>query len=261
MICYAVDDEPLQLKLLVRCIEEVEPTATVYSFFCGDDLLAELNQGKEIPDVVFLDIELPNIGGIELAWNIKLKAPKANIIFVTGFSQYALEAYSLRPSGYILKPVSVNKVQEELQNLRYAILKEQHNKLRVQCFGNFEVFDHEKPVRFKRGKTKELFAFLIDRRGAACTTGEMLGILWEDDADSKKKSYVSNLSADLIQTFEELGYSDIIIKHRGVLAVASDRIDCDYYDWNKGIPYAVNSYHGEYMSQFSWAEMTLATIH
>jgi two-component SAPR family response regulator len=260
MIFYAADDEPLQLRLLERSIHEADPTAELHSFACGEDLLQALKEGSAMPDAAFLDIELPDIGGLELAYQIKQRTPNTNIIFVTGFSQYAQEAYAVRPSGYVMKPVSREKILQELQNLRHPIEVKASDKLRVQCFGNFEVFDHERPVKFKRGKTKELFAYLIDRRGAACSTGEILAVLWEDDANSRKNSYVSNLSADLIQTFQELGHEDVVVKHRGVLSVVTDRVCCDYYDWNKGMSYAVNAYRGEYMSQFEWADMTLGGI-
>lgn len=88
------------------------------------------------------------------------------------------EAFQLHASGYIMKPVTVKAVEEELRNLRYSLPEPSVQPLRVQAFGNFEVFYKGQPVHFSRSRTKELFAYLIDRRGAGSTMGELISILW-----------------------------------------------------------------------------------
>lgn len=78
--------------------------------------------------------------GVELAKKLKDAYPKINIIFVTGFDQYTGEAMKMHASGYIMKPVTAEKVKEEMENLRNPIEPLSDKLLRVQCFGNFDVF-------------------------------------------------------------------------------------------------------------------------
>lgn len=101
---------------------------------------------------------------------------------------------------------------------------------------------------------------MIDRKGSICPNGELMAILWEDEAGGKRRSYLSNLSWDLMNKLTSLGCGDVVMKRRGSLYVVPEKVSCDYYDWNKGMLYAINAYCGEYMSQFSWAEMTLGSI-
>lgn len=253
-----VDDERLALDALTDAVKKALPQATVFAYRSGVEALI---QAEKIPfDVAFLDIEMREMNGLQLAKRLKELYRTTNIVFVTGYDDYALDAFGVNASGYLMKPLSMQGVKNAMENLRSPVDLEPSSTLRVQCFGNFEVFFKGEPVKFKYSKTKELFAYLIDRKGSVCTNGELIAVLWEDAAEEKKRSYLSNLISDLTDTFSALGIENVVMKRRNVIYVVTDKISCDYYDWNKGMAYAVNAYCGEYMSQFSWAEMTLATI-
>jgi len=83
-----------------------------------------------------------------------------------------------------------------------------------------------------------------------------MGILWGDEASDSKRSYLKNLRTDLSSALEHSGYPNVLIRRRGQIAVVPEEIDCDYYDWLKGKPSAINAYRGEYMVQYSWSEFT-----
>lgn len=261
MLILALDDEPLLLDTIKRLIMEAEPSAETHTFSRVEKALNALQQPDFRPDVAFLDIEMPGMDGLELAKHIKDISPLTNLIFVTGFSQYAAEAMTLYPSGYVMKPITVERIRKELDNLRHPIAVPQSKKIYAQCFGNFEVFANGKPLDFKRSKTKELLAYLIDRQGAACTIGELMGILWEDKpVTTSLRNNIRNLIHDLKTTLSEIGAEDVIIRKYNTIAVVPDQIDCDYYDYLRFIPAAVNKYYGEYMLQYSWSEMTTASL-
>lgn len=134
-------------------------------------------------------------------------------------------------------------------------------RLRVQTFGNFEVFYDGKPVHFRRRRTKELFAYLIDRRGAGSTMGQLISVLWEGRPDTESvRSQLRSLITDLRTTFRDLGENTIIIKQRDLIAVDPTRLDCDYYRFLAGDPGAVNAFRGEYMTNYSWGETTLGAL-
>ncbi len=143
------------------------------------------------------------------------------------------------------------------------MLKEEEEKkapvLSVQTFGNFECFINGQPVKFKYNKTKEMLAYLIDRKGAMCTNGELMSILWAEDSE-KKKSYLKNLKADLTRALSEGGLEGVIIKFRGAIGIAMDKVSCDYYDLINGKESVMGSYWGEYMSQYGWSELTHAYL-
>ena len=116
-------------------------------------------------------------------------------------------------------------------------------------------------LRFERRKTKELMAYLVDRQGTSVSMGELIGILWEDaPATRSLHSNLRNSIHDLISTFARVGVDNIIVKGRNTLTLNRDAIDCDFYDFQRRIPYAVNLYRGEYMTQYSWAEITTSEL-
>jgi two-component SAPR family response regulator len=129
----------------------------------------------------------------------------------------------------------------------------------VQTFGNFEVYLDGKPLAFKYRRTKELFAYLVDRVGALCTVGEIIGILFEDERG--REDYFQKLRRDLLSTLEEVGCASAIVHKRGMLGVVITEIQCDYYDCLNNKKDFATSYLGEYMSQYSFAEYTNAQLY
>lgn len=201
--------------------------------------------------------EAVELDRLELAERLKEKNPETNVIFLTGYTQYALEAFGIFASGYLLKPLQREDVERAVRNLRCPVVYRKE-RLRVQCFGNFEVFYGGEPVTFARAKAKEIFAYLVDLKGAAATTGELCGILWEDSVDvEKNKHYLRNLIADIRKALQGCHAEDVFLSGRNRYSVNPEKIECDYYRFLNRDAAAVNSYRGEYMKQYSWAELSL----
>lgn len=253
----AVDDENLALRALVSALNRAAPEDEVYAFRSPEEAL-ELACRMKL-DAAFLDISMRGMTGLELARALKAKQENINIVLVTGYSEYAMDALSIFVSGYVMKPVTAEKIAEQLGNLRHSVYEKPDFRVRVQCFGNFEVFVDDKPVKFQYSKTKELFAYLIDRNGALCSGAEIAAALWEDDAGDKLY-YYRRIRSDLISTLAQYRCEDCIVHQRGVIGVAADKLRCDYYDWLAGKPEAVRAYHSEYLSQYSWGEQTLGQL-
>ena len=148
-----------------------------------------------------------------------------------------------------------------MDDLRHPASEKKQKRLFAQTFGNFELFVDGKPVMFKYTRTKEIVALLINNRGAQTTNGEIIATLWEDDGDPEKKaSYLSNLRQDLQNTFSRLKLNGIILKQRGSLAIATDRIECDLFDWLEKKQESRYHYLGDYMNQYSWPEVMHAEL-
>ncbi len=255
----AVDDEKLILENLVDCIKEAAPDDTISSFQRPSEALGFAKENTI--DVAFLDIQMRGMNGLDLGRELKQLQPNVNIIFCTGFSDYIFEAVSqVRCSGYLLKPASVEDVQRELENLRVPVapVSLEGHKVYMQCFGNFECFVDGQMVQFARAKTKELLAYLVDRKGSNCTNGELETVLWEDDKDHR--AYLKKCRKDLADTLAEIKCENILQKSWGGLAINREQIECDYYNWLENKPDGIKAFNGEYMEQYSWAEITKGAL-
>ena len=164
----AVDDEPFALKDLEEALAEAAPDSVLRTFGVPSEALAYV---RDHPfDAAFLDIELGSMNGLVLAKKLKDLCPQAHIIFVTSYKQYALGAIQMHATGYLLKPVTAEALRRELTFAYGEALRQK--RVRVQTFGGFDIFVDGRPVTFKRAKSKELLAYLIDRRGVSVTAAE-----------------------------------------------------------------------------------------
>ncbi len=259
MIFITVDDELLVLNNLTQILKEIEPKAYIYEFSSPKKALEFAKEN--IIDIAFLDIEMSSVSGIELAKKLKEIYNRTNIVFVTGYSQYAFDAFSVHASGYILKPVSEESIEKVLLHLAHPLPKRVAIGLNVKTFGNFEVFMNQTPVYFSRNKSKELFAYLIHKKGAGCTSKEIASVLFEDKPYSiSLQKQVQTIISAMLKTLNEIGVSDVINKKFNHIAVDVTKINCDYYRFLNYEPEAVNEYMGEYMSNYSWAEFTIGDL-
>ena len=253
MIAIAVDDEFLMLGALVAAVRASADISEVTKFSSCEDAL-EFVKGNPV-DIAFLDINMRGMGGLALAEKIVAACPDCKIVFCTGHEEYAIPAFKLHASGYLMKPISAADVQAEIDNIK-GIRKKQ-KPLEVRCFGNFEVYARGEKLTFKRSKTKELFAFLVDRNGAGVTIAEIGVALWENDEAQKNQNYIHQLFRDLRQTLEAVGAEDVFERNNYSYSVNPEKLECDYFAHLKtGRP----EFLGEYMTQYSWAESTCGLL-
>lgn len=244
-----VDDELLALEALKNAVQNVLPYGTINAFNKSSHAVRFAEENKI--DIAFLDIDMRIMNGLEMAKVLQRINPKTNIIFVTGFSEYALDAFDLYASAYLTKPVTSDAISTAVNRLRYPL---EEKRVRFHCFGNFEVFCDNRPVVFSLSRTKELLAYLVDRDGTECRKNEIIATLFED---TQNDEYYKKLRQDLLRTFSELGVKNVIVVSYGGLAINKNSVKCDYYDYlesEKKIPPA------EYMIQYSWAEETGARL-
>jgi len=242
-----VDDEKLQLVRLENEVKKVLTDDCEIQSYSNPVEASKYIETNKV-DIAFLDIEMPIINGIKLAKILKSSNPLVNIIFVTAYDNYAMNAYQLHASGYLSKPVNEEKIRTELDNLRYPVEINSGKKLQIKCFGNFDLFYDGKPVKFARKKSKELFAYLVDREGAAVNINELNAVLWEED----HKSYCRNLIADIQQTLKKEGINNVFVKRFNECYINIDNVYCDAYEYKKNNPDAIRMFRGEYMIQYSW---------
>lgn len=159
-----------------------------------------------------------------------------------------------------MKPVRANDLHVELAALRHP-LPPLGKRVRIQTFGNFEVFVDGKPLPLSLAKSRECFAYLVDRRGARVTTAELAGVLWEDEVyDRRVQNNTYSVISILMKALRKAGILDIVLKTRRDIAINTEAVDCDFYRFLSGEITQINAFHGEYMTNYSWAEFTLAEL-
>lgn len=249
-----VDDEMIALRGTVRLLGKLYPDAEIIGASGAQEALSLF--GEDI-DVAFLDVELPEMNGLELGAQLLEQKKNLNIIYITAYSEYALDAYRIHASGYLTKPIDDKQVTKEMENLRYPITEAQ-KKLKVRCFGNFDVFVDGMPIHFPRSRSREVLAYMIDRKGAAVTIEELCSALWNNEGDPDKvKISIQTLIKTLRKTLDENGMADVLVCRRNSYAVNPAMLDCDYYTYLANPEGEKNLFRGEYMSQYKWAKRTL----
>lgn len=258
-----VDDEQNMLEELVTELQKVFPQAQIHGEM---DALKAVERVKILTDeeqtleYAFLDVRMSGMNGLELARQIKIMQTKTKLIFCTAYTEYAFDAVGMYAKGYLLKPVSAGDIIRTLDEMVHDWRKEKNElarNIRVQTFGHFSIFVDEKLVSFEREKSKELLAYLVDRHGAAVTTKQIASVLWEERPyDRTLKNYVATVVKALRKALGDVGVEDILIKTHNHLAVDVNKFKCDSYDYEKWDVVAINSFRGEYMVDYSWAEFT-----
>lgn len=255
MRAIAVDDEIYMLETLMEAVtasSDVEQTEGFTS--CS----AALAYAEAHPiDIAFLDIHMRGIGGLGLAEKLVELQPRCRIVFCTGYEEYALSAFRLHASGYLIKPITAEAVQKEIDHIKG--IKAAEKLLDIKCFGNFEVLYNGESLPFKRRKAKELLAVLVDRSGAGMTAKEICAVLFpEDSDDAKNTAYLRQLVLDLKNTLRSVRAEDVLQHDTPYYRIDTNLVRCDYFSYlETGKP----GFHGEYMTQYSWAEETCALLH
>ena len=180
-----------------------------------------------------------------------------SIIFLTAYSEYAVEAFKLHASGYIMKPVIEEEFAKEVDYALAGRRSRMTERILVQTFGGFDVFVDGRQVAFKQAKCKELLAYLVDRHGNSVTRKEAFSILWEDRIyDRSMQKQLDVIVRSMRDTLNEYGIGEIFEMNKGTLRIIPNEFSCDAYRFFDGDIDAVNTYRGEYMNSYSWASIT-----
>ena len=259
MNAICVDDEDQILRQVVDSCRKIRLLEAVQGFTRPEEALDWVQ--KNPADLAILDINMPGMTGLELARRLRELNPGMAIIFLTAFGQYALEAYEVHPTSYLLKPVDQARLTREVE---YALTGRDTGRpahIMVHTFGHFEILVDGETLAFRRSKSKELLAYLVDRQGAGVTRQDAFAALWEDRVyDASMQKQMDVVIRSLRDTLRQYGIGELFeLKNRN-LRILPELIDCDLYRFLAGDEKALNAYFGEYMSQYSWASSTEARL-
>ncbi|MBP3901628.1 MAG: response regulator [Blautia sp.] len=257
IIC--VDNEELIVELVKDACLRLPQHPEVFAFTEAAGALDFLTDNEV--DIALLDIRMPEMDGLTLAQKVKDASPDTAIIFLTGYSDYAVDAFAMHVSGYLMKPIDEERLRAEVD---YALSgrKPLHiHRIVARTFGEFDLLVDGVTVSFERAKSKELLAYLIDRRGGNVTRAFLFAVLFEEKAyDRAAQKYMDVIIRSLRKTLSKVNAGEILEMSGGLLRVLPEKLECDMYRFMDGDINAINSYRGEYMSAYSWASLTEARI-
>lgn len=183
-----VDNERPAVNILKILLERTGQVHVAGGFLSAADALSELAFLK--PDAAFLDIEMPEINGLELAEKLLAIDGDMEIIFVTAYDQYALEAFRVNALNYLLKPLSFEAVEQAVARLVKrkgfsappASPNKPANSGRIYCFGKLTVYGaaSEQPVKWRTSKAEELFAYMLQHLETEVSKWEICEALWPE---------------------------------------------------------------------------------
>lgn len=254
-----VDDEPLAVEYITQLCRDLSEDISVKGFTKAREALEWIKSNAV--DIALLDIDMLEMDGITAAARIKQTRPDTAIVFLTAYKRFAFDAYSVHPTGYLLKPVLPETLKKELDYAMTLHPKTEAPHIEARTFGNFDLFVDGEIVGFRRSKSKELLALLVDRKGMSLTRAEISATLFEDTLyDRSKQKYLDAIIRSLRDDLRELGVEDILKLTRNGLHIVPEKIRCDMYRFYNGDAEAVNAFRGEYMSSYAWASFIEADM-
>lgn len=256
-VIYVDDEQPALDNFRLT----VAPFAEIDSLQLFQDGEAALNWTKEhIVDVAFLDMEMPGLHGLGLALKLREVNADIRVVFVTAYSQYAMDAWSVDAIGYILKPYTTADVLKELKKCVYRPLPSQ--RVVIQTIPTLAVTVDGKALHLARAKIREMFALLVDRGERGITTGEGIAYLWPDRPnDANTQSLFRMTYKRLADALEEANAGHIIASQENRRFLRVDQVDCDLYRILSGDKQTARKYDGQYMQEYSWAEERNGQLH
>lgn len=221
-----VDDEQPSLDRLEKLINNSGLAAVEGRFTEPLSALEFLKENRT--DTVFLDIEMPDMNGIELATRILDLQGNTDVVFVTAYNQYAVEAFRLNALDYLMKPVSADRLKETFYRIMERKRPAPSGELSARCFGRFSVSVGPEEVRFRTEKAEELLAYLIDNRGGFVSRSKIMDSLWEDFEGDRAITHFNTTLHYVKKALLQYGVQLSVQYDRGTYRLDTDGIYCDY---------------------------------
>ena len=257
MQIYVVDDNTVQAEELAYLVRAARPDDAVTVMGFPEDEAG----WQAYPDMLFINASGREKKAIDLAGAVREDSARTGVVVVSDDGSCAVDAFRIHAQGYLVRPVTEDMVGSECEyyldghGLHGLPADDAGRHGMERTFGDFEIFIDGRPAVFKRKKARELVAYLVDKDGSMVDDSDLLRDMWNKD-DKATKSYLRILKAEVIRVFTDAGYSDAIVKQRGLIGIRTDKVKCDLFDALKTAPPMLKEYRGEYMRQYGWAQRT-----
>lgn len=224
-----VDDEELSVKRLKRILSqsgEIEVSET----FLDPSAAYEFVKTNPI-NVAFLDIFMPETNGMKLSARLHELDEDINVVFVTGYDEYALQAFELSAVDYLLKPVTAQRLSKTLDKI-----KKMNRSVTVQpmievhLFNGLKIYrrtEDRELIKLRSPKTEELFAFLVSK--GTVSREEVIDTLW---GELEPEKAWKNLNSTLYYIRKAIG-ANYIKASKNEIGIVENSLYCDFYEFNR----------------------------
>ena len=274
-----VDDEPLALRSMEKLLSKHEEIDVIASLIDPKEALNLARQQKF--DAIFLDLEMPEIGGMELAARLFAMQPDVHIVFVTAFNHYAVEAFELNALDYLLKPVSDARLGKTLTRIRKSMAevptladKDGTGRTLICCFQSLHWVDSTSGVHsfpWRTNKTQELFSFLLHHRRVPAIHKEvLLEVLWPQQDPGRAGVQLHTTVYQIRKMLKEQALAVQVVYEQEGYRLQLNQVGVDVDVWEEELlqtpeltlaslnvyKQLVDRYKGDYFgeTQFLWAE-------
>ncbi|MGN4127366.1 response regulator [Lysinibacillus sphaericus] len=239
-----IDNEPLALHYFQNKLQNFQQIEVIQTFTSVKLFLNNLPSMEF--EVIFLEIKLDELNGLEVADIIKANRPHVSVIFITSYRDFAIQAYEVGGLDYLLKPISHARLEKTVLRIEHEFSMQQltqqasNTLLNVQCFDQFAVYSQNSLVSFKTEKTKELFSYFILHPNMPIHRDYLIEILWPDLDYVRAKSNLHTALSYLRKTLNNVGYSNCIIFSNKYYVFEKPNISCDLYEFQQYIMILLN---------------------
>ncbi len=213
-----VDDEEIALEVLERMLRQIDNVEILGKYTEPEKALVRLK--TEGADAVFLDFEMGGRHGLQFAQELLNMDSSPEVIFVTAYSQYAVDAFEVDALDYLVKPVTMTRLMKAVQKIeeRQSLkrIRKSHStvnevNIRVHSLGAFQVFagdEEAMPMRWRTKKVKEMFCYLWMNREQPVNKYRILEELWPEAALDKGTALLHTTVYQLRKVIKELHFED-----------------------------------------------------
>lgn len=270
-----VDDERLALRSMERLLQQVGGVQIVGTYQNPQQALDSVRDDS--PELVFLDIEMPTMSGIELAERLQQTNHELQVVFVTAFNEYAITAFELQALDYLVKPVRPDRLAKTIERMhKYRRPPEESEAPHIEASTMIRMFDslqvqypQQQPVSisWRTQKAQELFAYLLFLNGKIVRKDALIEILWPDqDAD---KAYTNLYTAvyQLRRTLKQQQLGVQILSMDEGYYIDKGEVTIDAELWENAVlstpelsedtagnyQYLLQLYRGHYLDSYNYA--------
>ncbi len=247
-----VDDDREAIAVFEEAVKDMPEIEVTASFTDGSMVIPYLE--KNPVDLVIMDVVMNGVDGIQLGGILRGLYPDIQLIYITGYENYAMDAIRLHAVTYLVKPYEKEELEYAIETAK-LLLRRKQKRIVVKTFGHFDVFVDNKPIMFRSGKAKELLALLVDRQGGTVNTDQAICALWEDRPnDEATQNLCSKVTKGLYNELKEHDAHEMLLVSRGLRCVDTEVFYCDMYALLEDSKKEKKNFSGEYMIDYSWAE-------
>lgn len=268
-----IDDEAVESNNIATMLKESEHLKIISVFESPYEGLVEVLDC--IPDVLFLDVEMSEMNGMQLSEIVKRKYPEIDIVFITESEKYAVQAFDIQAVDYLLKPVEETRLLETISRLESKKLRVKVRKNRVVgSLGGLYFRDENHTllanVKWRTKKTEELFAYLLHNHTKEVRTDVIIDLLWPHvDAEQGIALLYSSIY-QVRRSLKQINFKMPIENNNNTYCLKLNGTTYDIHNWEAAMDQlpeltidtiydhlqVIKMYKGNYLEKhdYAWAE-------